>query len=277
MIYSSIKFLIRLKSEGQEFEALVEEKLLDTILEHLHHALIIFVIFDQFGDLSKSHWMIEVSVECEPLFGSGFVARFQEGGVDWGQVLEPTLGRDELFGWFHNLVVTLNNSEWEPSLLDLWINGLSDVVVGIDLFQNGKVDLIFTGNKSLDENDSKVAVEIEIIFKLGWGASSIKLNELVSKFGGLIKSNGSEIQSHWWKTWNSNPSFKINFSNNFGSLRSIVIFSDKLVEGVDENWVCNRLESNTFKIGLQKLLHFVLTENGFNIVKKLETLFIWDS
>ena len=222
---------------------------MDVVLEELHQTFF-FVILDQFGDLSKSHWMIEVGVECEPLFGSGFVARLQEGGVDWGQVLEPTLGRDELLGWFHNLVVTLNNSEWEPSLLDLWINGLSDVVVGINLLQNGNIDIIFTGYKSLDEDDSKVAVEVEIIFVFGWGIGSIKLNELVSKFRGLIKSNGSEIQSHWWKTWNINPSFEIDLLLDFGSLLSIIIFIDKLIESSDKNWVCDRLESNTFKIGL---------------------------
>jgi len=108
---------------------------LDAILEEqLHHALVLLPICDQFGDLGECTWMIEVSVEGEPLFGRGFLARFQESGINWGQVLEPTDGRDELLGWCHNLIVTLNNTEWEPSLLALWIDSISDVVVGIDLF-----------------------------------------------------------------------------------------------------------------------------------------------
>jgi hypothetical protein len=76
-------------------------------------------------------------------------------------------------------LVSLSNSEREPSLLALWVNSLSKVVVLINKLKDGKVNILGSSDKSLNEHNFQAAVEVEEILIIGRRILTFKSNVLI--------------------------------------------------------------------------------------------------
>ena len=84
--------------------------------------------------------MIEAAILFEPLGGVIFVVRIYEGTVDELQVLSLTLRRDEFMSLLINRSIALHDAEPEPSLLNLGILRISQMIVSVDTGHNIRCD-----------------------------------------------------------------------------------------------------------------------------------------
>jgi len=109
----------------------------------------------------------------------------------------------------HHWLVAILDSDWEPSLLALWVLSLSNVKIIINLSKDVSVDSLVVG-KIFKEYYLKVAVEGCVVSPGFWGSCAIKLNII---FGNLVGKSGTismEIELNWRKTWLVDPSIPVN-------------------------------------------------------------------
>ena len=85
--------------------------------------------------------MIEVAIFVQPLLSSLLVSGINHGTIDDLQVLSLALGPNELVRFLEYGLIVLQEAQPVPSLLDFGIQGFGEVVVVVDAFHDGGVNL----------------------------------------------------------------------------------------------------------------------------------------
>ena len=86
--------------------------------------------------------MVEVLILFEPLSSKSVLIGVLESLVDWSQVLQAALGRDEIVGRVVSWLILEAKAQRKPSLLNLGIRVSSRIEISIDLSKDSNVALV---------------------------------------------------------------------------------------------------------------------------------------
>lgn len=103
--------------------------------------------------------MIELFVFFEPLNGEISLTSFEQSSINWIEILESSLRRNECVSWFHNISVIQLDTNWEPSLFAFWVFSCSKLEILVNLFEHRQFN-IFVDRESFKEDNLKVAVKL---------------------------------------------------------------------------------------------------------------------
>lgn len=186
--------------------------------------------------------MVEVLVLGEPLFCNILLTRVKKSLINRRQVLQSAYRGDELMSWLKDWGVEISDAKREPSHLALRVNCISEVIVRVNLCEDGGVNIDLSCNQSFDENNFEVTVIVLVVAKISGGSSAIQGNISVSQMGRLDKVFSGKVQINWSKTWFHHPCIEINCSYNlFGhSLIVSVVPIDILFESLNKIFVSDR-------------------------------------
>lgn len=76
--------------------------------------------------------------------------------------------------WVSDWVVVEIESNRVPSLLHLWVNGETAIVVTVNSFKNSVVEVVDVCLEGVVEHNLEVRVVIMVCFEAFWGASSVE-------------------------------------------------------------------------------------------------------
>lgn len=100
--------------------------------------------------------VVEVFILVEPLHSQVVLVGLLESRVDWSQILQTALRRNEFMSDVVRGIVKLGEAKGQPSLLDLRVRVISHAEVGIDQSDSGKGDIILLLEKGRVEDGLEV-------------------------------------------------------------------------------------------------------------------------
>jgi len=130
-------------------------------------------------------------------------------------------------GRLHGCVVAVLDTEGEPSLLALWILGLGQFEILINLSKNCRIGALIV-DEILEEYDLKVAIEFSgEVLVIFWGSCTGHLNVLVSEEVSKVGTRGAEVRCIWGKSGRIEPSIPVDVREYSIGLSSIkIIFNE---------------------------------------------------
>jgi len=131
-------------------------------------------------------------------------------------------------GWLHGCIVAVFDTEWEPSLLALWVLSHCQVEILIDFLKNCTIGALVV-DEILEKDDLKVAIEFigEVLVVL-WGRFTCPLNILVSEEVGEVGTLGGEVCSVWRKSRSIEPTVPVDRCEDSIGIRGVEIILNKV-------------------------------------------------
>lgn len=228
---------------------------------------------------NDGNWVVEVLVLIEPLVAEVALSTDLEGGVDWSEVLDAAHGGDPFVRGIVDWLVVLVDSDWEPSLSDLWVDVGSDAVVSIDLLKNGKVDAVDVGFEGVVEDNLQVGVEIIVSGVVVWGGGTVETDVIEGKLGGFVGLAGVEVEVTLWGGSDAeHPKFPVDGGKNLVAPHSVEsrFVRDEVFPSCSKIDSLNASKGVCLDVVLEECLHDVSADERLHVGKELESLLIWD-
>jgi len=224
--------------------------------------------------------MIEVFVLIKPLLGNSL---FNDdlSSVNRSEVLHSSHVTDESMSWLCDICIFFDNTKREPSLFDLWVSSVCNVQGFINFWKEfrSKICLVLIAqlfNQLFQEDDFDITIRTIIPCLIFLINRIFPSEKIVSKILSWGQISSCEVKSRvLWNTWMLNPIFPVNLILDFCMI-ILKSFFDVHVEGQNEILVNNGSLWVSFNMQLKKVLHVVFSNNRFSVVKKLESLLVWN-
>jgi hypothetical protein len=210
--------------------------------------------------------VVEVNVLHEPLNGQVFLSRLHESQVDGVQVLQTTHRRNELVSWLDCCRVIGSDSQGQPPLLALWVNGVGEVEVSVHLTEHIQR---YSGLRceSLNEDDFEVGVIVEEALEVSRRRLTAKLNVLFSEVLRFIGLLGREVELHGRQAWLVDPGIPVDCTEDSVGF-SLVEVSFDIIFPVEPEFISDhRGLGMGIDVGSEEVLEFGLS---YQALEKVE-------
>lgn len=178
--------------------------------------------------------------------------------------------------WLSSCLVSHLNTKWEPSLLALWVKSTGDVEIIVDSGHQLKGNAVTLRDQPLKEDYLKAAVPVVVLLEVVWAAVAGQFDVVISKFLGLEKLRGDEVELVWWEAWLSNPLLKINLSQKSIKFNLIVHLQDVCLEHLNEIGIDDRFLGVGIDLHLDDVLDILWAEESLKVPDELEALLVRD-